>query len=166
MDARNDRDLAPAALRLEVEALNADYAECLDRGDYERWPQFFTDPCVYKIVARDNHERGLPLAIWLCESRGMLEDRVIAIRRTSVFGPRYMRHIVSGTVLKGWEADDLRAEANYLVLETLPDEPTRVFNTGRYFDRLRFDGEGQLRLRERLCVFDSLLVPNSLIFPI
>ena len=52
-----------------------------------------------------------------------------------------------------------------MALETLQDELTRVFNSGQYRDKLVAD-EGRLRFKEKLCIFDSLLVPNSLIYPL
>lgn len=153
------------ALRFEVEDLYTAYAEALDGGDFERWPGFFTEDAWYEVIPRENHERGLPLATIRCESRAMIEDRVTAIRETLMFEPRYMRHILSGFRIGPEEGDVLPVTASYLVLETLPDEATRVFNAGRYLDRLVRE-DGALRFREKRCVFDSCLVPNSLIFPI
>ena len=145
--------------------LYAQYAACLDNEEFERWPDFFTDTCTYKIVSRENFDRGLPLATWLCESKGMLLDRVTAIRRTSMYAPRYMRHIVSGILIKELCDDALIVHANYLVLETLVDALTRVFQTGRYVDTI-VGGNGRLQFSEKICVFDSVLVPNTLVYPI
>jgi 3-phenylpropionate/cinnamic acid dioxygenase small subunit len=152
-------------LRLALEELYADYAGCLDEERFEDWPAFFTDPCVYKIVPRENFERGLPLATWLCESRGYLADRVTAIRKTAVYAPRYLRRMVSGIRVLGWTGAVLEVRANYLAVETLQDELTRVFNAGQYRDKLVVEG-GKLKFREKLCIFDSLLVPNTLIYPL
>ena len=152
-------------LRLELEDLYAGYAACLDEERFEEWPEFFTDPCLYRIVPRENFERGLPLATWLCESKGYLIDRVTAIRRTAVYAPRYVRRIVSGIRILGWSDEVLEVRANYLALETLQDELTRVFNAGQYRDKLVVE-KGKLKFREKLCVFDSILVPNSLIYPL
>lgn len=152
-------------LRLQVEALYADYAACLDEERFEDWLEFFADPCLYKIVPRENFERGLPLATWLCESKGYLADRVTAIRKTAVYAPRYMRRMVSGIRVLGWTDAVLEVRASYLALETLHDELTRVFNTGQYRDKLVVE-DGRLKFREKLCIFDSLLVPNSLIYPL
>ena len=157
--------LSAGELRLELEALYAGYAACLDEERFEEWPEFFTEPCVYKIVPRENFERGLPLATWLCESKGYLLDRVTAIRKTAVYAPRYVRRMVSGIRVIGWTDTVLEVRANYLALETLQDELTRVFNAGQYRDKLVVDG-GKLKFREKVCLFDSLLVPNSLIYPL
>ena len=152
-------------LRLALEELYARYAACLDEERFEDWPEFFCDPCLYKIVPRENFERGLPLATWLCESKGYLADRVTAIRKTAVYAPRYVRRMVSGIRALGWTDGTLEVRANYLALETLHDELTRVFNTGQYRDKLIVE-DGKLKFREKICVFDSLLVPNSLVYPL
>ena len=153
------------ALRLEVEDLYAEYCAALDEGRYEDWAALFTEDCLYRIVPRDNHERGLPLAIMHCESRGMLLDRIVAIRETSYYAPRTLRHMVSGIRVAAEADGALRGQANYLVLQTLPEQPTTLFNAGRYLDTMVREA-GRLRLKERLCIFDSIVVPNSLIVPI
>jgi 3-phenylpropionate/cinnamic acid dioxygenase small subunit len=153
------------ALRLEVEDLHAEYCAALDEGRYEDWAALFTEDCLYRIVPRDNHERGLPLAIMHCESRGMLLDRIVAIRETSYYAPRTLRHMVSGIRVVADDDGALRGQANYLVLQTLPEQPTTLFNAGRYLDAIVREA-GRLRIKERLCIFDSIVVPNSLIVPI
>ncbi|HZF18222.1 MAG TPA: aromatic-ring-hydroxylating dioxygenase subunit beta [Burkholderiales bacterium] len=157
--------LSAGELRLELEDLYASYAASLDEERFEEWPEFFTDPCLYKIVPRENFERGLPLATWLCESKGYLADRVTAIRKTAVYAPRYVRRMVSGIRPLGWADAVLEVRANYLAVETLQDELTRIFNAGQYRDKLVVEG-GKLKFREKVCIFDSLLVPNSLIYPL
>ena len=152
-------------LRLELEDLFAAYAACLDDGELERWPEFFTDDCRYEIIPRENFERGLPLAVLRCESKAMLADRVVTIRQTQMFAPRALRHLVSGVRIVGIEGGIVRAHANYAVLQTLSDEHTTIFNAGRYLDRV-VRSDGVLKLAERLCVYDSVLVPGSLVYPI
>ena len=155
----------PIELRLEIEDLLTAYAAALDGDALETWPEFFTEACFYQIIPRDNYERGLPLALIRCESKGMLQDRVFAIRETMMYEPRYLRHLISGVRIVGEDGDGWRVEANYAVFETPLNELTRVFNVGRYLDRIVRDGE-QLKFAEKLCVFDSLLVPNSIVYPI
>lgn len=153
-------------LRYEVEELYAAYVECLDDGDLERWPDFFTDECLYQIIPRENWDRQLPLAVMLCESKGMLLDRVEALRRTSVYAPRSLRHLLSNIRVKAIESGDIRVQASYAVLQTLSGEETKIFNAGKYVDRVVRGGAGRLLFREKLCIFDSVLVPGSLIYPI
>jgi 3-phenylpropionate/cinnamic acid dioxygenase small subunit len=152
-------------LRLELEDLYANYAACLNEERFEDWPGFFVDKCLYKIVPRENHVRGLPLATMLCESKGYLLDRVQAIRRTQVFAPRVIRRLVSGIRPLGWQGEELECRAEYAAFETMNDELTRVFNVGRYLDRIVVE-DGRLKFKEKICVFDTNLVPNSLIYPL
>lgn len=152
-------------LRLELEELYADYAGVLDDGDYEAWPDFFTEACNYQVIARENFDQGLPLAAIRCESRGMLRDRVEAVRSTSMYEPRALRHLVGGVRILEATAKTVTARANFCIMETLNDEPTRVFLSGVYRDALVREGR-RLRFRERLCVFDSNLVLNSIVIPV
>jgi salicylate 5-hydroxylase small subunit len=152
-------------LRLELEALYADYVACLDEERFEAWPEFFTDDAVYRIIPRENFARGLPIATFHCESKGYLQDRVVAIRQTMVYTPRYLRRLVSNLRIFEWQDGKLAVHANYAAFETLPDDLTRVFSVGRYHDTL-VDSGGSLKFQEKLVIFDSELIPNSLIYPL
>ena len=125
---------------------------------------FFTEDCRYRVVARENHDRNLPLGTMDLQSRGALMDRVYAVQSTLFHAPYYQRHIVSGILVR---PDDggFRVQANYLVIRTKAGALSEIYNAGRYVDRIVADGE-RLRFREKICVFDSELIPNSLIYPI
>ena len=150
---------------LELAALYTDYAATLDGQDWELWPDFFLDECSYKVQPRENYERGLPLATMALESKGMLKDRVFGIKETLFHDPYYQRHVVSFPQVLETGGDAIRAQANYAVFRTKPNGMTSVFNVGRYLDVVRRTPEG-LRFESRLCVFDSEMIPNSLIYPI
>ncbi len=154
-----------ADLRLEVHDLLDAYVACLDDFELEAWPEFFTDDCFYQNIPRDNWDRDLPLATMRCESKGMLKDRVMALRETQLFVPRYMRHLVSAVRVTSVEDGVIGAQANYCVFQTLVDEETKVFQTGRYVDRIVRE-DGRLKFKEKSCVFDSITVPTSLVYPI
>ncbi len=150
--------------RFLVEEFHAEYAAVLDRNEIERWPDFFTDDAVYRVTARDNAEAGYRLDLMSCEGIGMLKDRAFAIKNTEMFAPRYVQHQISCIRVTGAADDLIDAEANYLILETLIDEPTRILQAGRYTDQFRILAGG-LKLRRRLCVYDTVLVPNCMVYP-
>lgn len=153
------------ALKWELEEFFTAYAECLDEDRLEEWPEFFTDTGIYKIVARENVKRNLPLATMSCEGKGMMKDRVVAIRQASVFSPRCLRHQVTNIRVRGQEGDGYLAQANYAVFQTLQDEETKVFNVGQYQDRIVFPN-GKPKFQKRVVIYDSLQVPGLLVFPI
>jgi salicylate 5-hydroxylase small subunit len=149
----------------ELMQLYAEYAACLDDGRFDDWPNLFTEDCHYRIVPRENHDRGLPLATMDLIGRGMLLDRVYAARSTLFHAPYYQRHIIGAARVTADTPVGIAAEANYLVIRTKRDLPSEVFNAGRYIDRIVRTPDG-LRFRSKLCVFDSELIPNSIIYPI
>jgi anthranilate 1,2-dioxygenase small subunit len=78
MDADN-------ALRLRVADLYADYAHAIDDDRLEDWPGFFTAQGVYRVVTRENLDLGLPLSLIYCDGRGMMEDRIAAMRTANIY---------------------------------------------------------------------------------
>ncbi len=163
--ALGPRFMVSPEIRDEIDALYADYAETLDENQLERWPDLFVEDCLYKVVPRENWDRDLPLALMRCESRGMLKDRVNAVRNTAVYAPRNFRHFIGQFRIQAEAPDRFRVRANYVVLQTLVDDLTRIQNAGKYVDLVVRTDEG-LRFKEKICVFDSVLVPNSLIYPV
>jgi salicylate 5-hydroxylase small subunit len=152
-------------LRLELDALNADYAAALDERRFDDWVAFFLEDAKYTVQARENFERGLPLALIALESRGMMKDRVYGVTQTIYHGPYYTRHVIGPARILSEDGDTVRAEANYAVFRTRPGDASEVYNVGRYVDELKRTGDG-LKFAHRLCVYDSEMVLNSLIYPI
>jgi len=152
-------------LRARLADLYCDYDDALNDGEFERWPELFIDACVYKVLPRQNYERGLPVAVIYCESRDMLIDRVVAIRETALYAPRTLRRFTTGICLHAISDDGLRLTANFAALQTMQDQPSKPFLCGRYQDRV-VDNAGVLRFAERLCIYDSTIVPTSLVYPL
>jgi salicylate 5-hydroxylase small subunit len=150
---------------LALTQLYADYASAVDSGQWDLWPEFFTDDCVYRLQPRENHERGFPLATLSFTSKGMLKDRVYGIRETLFHDPYYQRHVVGTPVLREVLPGGWRCEANYAVLRTKLSDASTVFNVGRYLDVVVRTPAG-LKFQRRECIYDSEMVPNSIIYPI
>lgn len=151
-------------LRHMVEDFNCDYADTLDRGEIEKWPDFFTDDGVYRLIARDNAEANLPLPLMYCDGKGMLKDRAYAIAHTEMFAPRYTMHQIAQVRVLGIEDDIVSAQANYVLYETLIDEPTHLLQCGKYHDLFLLQGD-RLLLKQRNCIYDTLLIPTCIVFP-
>lgn len=150
---------------LAITQFYARYASVVDAADWDQWPEMFTEDCVYRLQPRENHERGLPLATLAFTSRGMLLDRVYSIKDTLFHDPYYQRHIISSPVVHAAAADRWECETNYAVFRTKLSDTTTVFNVGRSFDTIVRTGSG-LRFARRECIYDSEMIPNSIIYPI
>ena len=148
-----------------IQQLYADYASAVDSGHWDLWPEFFTEQCVYKLQPRENHERCFPLCTLSLTSKGMLKDRVYGIQETLYHDPYYQRHVVGAPIVRQVDNGRIHSEANYAVFRTKFDKDSTVFNVGRYIDTIVQTPEG-FKFAERLCVYDSEMIPNSIIYPI
>ena len=162
-DARLDALL----LRQEIDEFNAAYAAALDEQRLLDWAEMFTDDAFYVVISRENADRGLPVGLIYCDSKKMIHDRAFALERTTMFAPRYLRHIVGNLQLLGQEQNgDVRARANYVLIQVLYDRPeAKLHQVGVYHDAFR-RVDGALKLAERRCIYDSLLVDNALCLPV
>ncbi|MFD0391663.1 aromatic-ring-hydroxylating dioxygenase subunit beta [Tistrella bauzanensis] len=85
-------DAAPAVdMRARVRDLYDAYYDTLDDVRLADWPDFFTVDCLYRVIPRENAERGYTLCTMQAESRGMLQDRVTGLTTTQMYAPRYYR---------------------------------------------------------------------------
>ena len=168
------------SLQLEINHLNAQYARALDEKDFEQWPEFFIHEGRYTVRSRENHERGLPLALIDLESQGMMRDRIFGVTQTIFHAPYYTRHVVSSTLVLGstptasvlppvqslsLEPTLWVSSTSYGVFRTKPTQNSEVFNVGQYWDHWTRT-PGGLKLVSRVCIYDSEMVLNSFIYPI
>ena len=152
-------------LHFEIEQLNHEYAHVLDSERYEEFPDLFVEDCLYRVVPRENHLLGLPIAAIHCESKGMIKDRIYAARESTMAEPRTLRHLISNIRILEASEEKIRAEANVLILQTMINRMTEIVLSGFYLDRI-VRSDGRFRFQERLCIYDSLLLPNSLVAPV
>lgn len=150
---------------LDLIHLYGDYASAVDSAQWDKWIDFFVDDCEYKIQPRENYERGFPLSTLALLSKNMLKDRVYGIHETLYHDPYYQRHVVGLPVIREDKEGVIVAEANYAVFRTKLSGESTVFNVGRYLDRIRRE-DGGLKFVSRLCIYDSEMIPNSIIYPI
>ncbi|WP_043110183.1 aromatic-ring-hydroxylating dioxygenase subunit beta [Polycyclovorans algicola] len=149
----------------EIAEFNAAYAHCIDDDQLEQWPEFFTEDCEYQIIPRENVDLGLPAAIMFCDNRGMLIDRIVALRKANIYAAHYSRHVLGAPVLLETDADGVRSQTSYVLLQTRMDGQTRVFSAGKYVDvMVRVDG--LLRVHRRTVVFDTHRIDSLLVTPI
>jgi anthranilate 1,2-dioxygenase small subunit len=156
---------AEVARRLELDALYADYAHCLDNDVLEEWPEFFTDDCGYRITSAENFEAGLPLGIVYATSKGMLVDRVMALRKANIYEPQRYRHVIGAIKIGTEEAGVLPVVANLLVVRIMQDGAMSLFAAGRYVDRLVRQGEAW-KFAKKDVVLDSRQIDTLLAIPI
>ena len=143
----------------------ADYVRSIDEDRLERWPDFFEDPCTYLITTAANHREGLQAGIVFATSRGMLVDRVSALREANIYERHTYRHILGMPAIVSHEGDRVRSETPFLVARIMRDGATDIFATGRYLDVYRIRDE-EAKLAERTVVCDSSRIDTLLALPL
>ena len=158
-------DFEAVARRLELDQLYADYVHCLDADDLERWPDFFTEDCFYRVTSAENYQAGLPLGLIYATSRNMLKDRVSALREANIYEPQRYRHLVSSIkIVEGYE-HTLDLMANFMVVRTMQEGDMTLFAAGRYLDQIR-RVDGSWKFARKNVVLDSRQIDTLLAIPI
>ncbi len=148
-----------------VAQLNADYARAIDDDRLEDWPEFFAEQCLYSITSIDNQRQGYPGGLMYADSKGMLQDRVAALREANIYERQTYRHLVGLPALLGETDGVVRVETPFLVVRIMRDGRMDLFATGRYLDAI-VEEAGALRFRERIVVCDSSRIDTLLALPL
>ncbi|MGR8920347.1 MAG: aromatic-ring-hydroxylating dioxygenase subunit beta [Gammaproteobacteria bacterium] len=157
--------MSDAELYFRIERLFAEYCACIDEGELERWPALFEENGCYRMVSRENHDNGNPIPLVLLDSRGMMEDRVYSLQNANIYAAHRYRHAQSGIRITGRIGEEIAVSSSYIVVQTLDDGFSEVYQAGAFHDRL-VDVGGELRFRERLVVYDTARVKTLLATPV
>lgn len=135
--------------------LNAAYARAIDNEKYEEWPEFFLEDCLYKVTTAENVAQGLEAGVIYADSRGMLRDRISALRQANIYERQRYRHIVGLPVVLGEDGGATDVETPFLIVRIMRDGRMEVFATGCYRDKVRLDAADTPRFAERIVVCDG-----------
>ncbi len=152
-------------LRQRIDDLLAAYAECIDDDRLEEWPDFFVENCHYLITSRESHALGYRHGVVYAASRGMLADRVLALRRANIFEPHHYRHIIGPTRIGRAENGVAEVRSNFIAVRIMHDGEMSLFASGRYLDRIDVSAE-PYRFVERLVILDSQRIDTLLVIPL
>jgi anthranilate 1,2-dioxygenase small subunit/terephthalate 1,2-dioxygenase oxygenase component beta subunit len=150
---------------LAVCAFNARYADVIDSDSLERWPDFFTEQCEYRITHAENEAEGLPAGIVWANTRAMLQDRVAALREANIYERQRYRHVLGMPLLTQSDGGTATARTPFMVARIMATGETQLFATGVYVDRFVHEG-GELKLQSRVAVCDSTVTDTLLALPL
>ena len=95
----------------------------------------------------------------------MMRDRIVSLRKANVFEPHTYRHLTSGLELTLVDGDTVETESNYVVVQTLTNGESFMYQAGRYFDRVVRTVRGW-RYQSKRAVYDTSRVPTLLVTPV
>ena len=153
-----------AGIGASVAKLMAAYAHAIDDDRLEEWPDFFTEDGVYRVTTRENANLNLPVSLIYCEGKGMLQDRISALRNANIYEPHVYCHMVGQPEILESKDGEHRVRNNFTVVRTMAEGDMSVFACGRFFDRV-VDISGVFRFRERVVILDSRRIDTLLVIP-
>jgi anthranilate 1,2-dioxygenase small subunit len=149
----------------QARQLISDYTYTIDDGAVSDWPTYFSEPCLYRITTRQNHEMVMPLSIMLCDNQAMLYDRVEAIEQANIFEPHYYRHVLSESKVIDKTDTTINMETSFICVRTMLDGRVTLFATGRYSDQIVLE-QGRCLFRSRVVILDSSKIDTLIAIPI
>jgi anthranilate 1,2-dioxygenase small subunit len=152
-------------LSRQIAQLQSEYCRCIDDGRLELWPELFTETCVYRITTAENHNAGLQVGVISATSRGMLKDRVSALREANIYERHSYRHVTGQPFLTSGSEGEATAETSFLIVRIMRDGTSSIFATGRYVDRYRREDD-RLRFAERIVICDSTRFDTLVALPL
>jgi anthranilate 1,2-dioxygenase small subunit len=157
--------IADIILWYELHRLQERYVSVIDTDRLEEWPDLFTEDGVYEIIPKENSDLGLPIGIMHCFGRPMMRDRIVSLRKANVFEPHVYRHMTSGLEFLQVDSNTIDMQSNYVVVQTLTDGESRVYQAGRYFDRVVRTADGW-RYQQKRAIYDTSRVQTLLVTPV
>jgi anthranilate 1,2-dioxygenase small subunit len=100
-----------------------------------------------------------------CDSRGMLRDRIRALRDANIYEPHVYRHLISGIRIQGETDGVWSVQSSYAVIRTMQDGENSVFSSGKYLDQIVLEND-KLLFQERLVICDSVRIDTLIVIPI
>ena len=154
-----------AGFHINIENFIIDYAHMIDDDRLEEWPGYFAEKCKYRIINRENYALGRQVGIMECSSRGMLKDRVKALREANVYEPHCYRHLLSGIRVVSENEETWGVETSFAVIRTMQEGDISIFASGKYVDEIILEN-GSCQFLSRVVVCDSSRIHTLVVIPI
>lgn len=158
-------DVGELSLWFALTRLQERYVAAIDDDRLEQWPDFFLEDAVYEIVPKENVDLGLPAGVMHCFGRAMMRDRITSLRHANVYEPQTYRHFTSALQFQYEGGGAIRMRSNYLVIRTLTNGESAVYQAGVY-DDVVVSTCGGWRYRSKRAIFDTSRVHTLLAIPV
>lgn len=153
------------AERQALQDFVADLAFCIDDGSYDRIPQFFAEEMLYLVIPRREYDLGRKVGFMRCESRGMLEDRLAAMRNGNIYEPHQYRHVLGSVLVDESANGTVHMRTSFVLVRTSQEGVADIFASGKYLDEIRVQ-EDRLQIKRRIAVLDSHRIDTLLVLPV
>jgi anthranilate 1,2-dioxygenase small subunit len=125
----------------------------------------FAEECSYRIMPRDNYDRGYPVSLLQCDSRAQLEDRVVSLLEANKYNLHTDRHVIGVPTVSGHVGGVIKLEASFLILQADAEGVGGLFAFGRYVDEV-VEEDGAMRFRSKIAIVDNFEIPRAISTPL
>ncbi len=164
-EAPDQLEKSDIGLQTQIEDMFADYVHSIDDDDIEAWPEFFTETGFYQIISRESHAAGHAIGLLHCDGKGMMKDRVKAMREANIFEPHRYTHVIERPRLKRHSPELFNARTNFIVTRTMQNGDMETFASGKYLDLVDVSKKTP-KFQKRLVVLDSRRIDILLVYPL
>jgi len=141
----------------------------------DEWPGLFTDQAEYIVITRENHERGLLIAVIRDDTKDRILDRVTIIKEFWGAGGRaedrhynnvVPRHVVGPVWVEPAGTGEVLVGANFAVYQTVQvDTSPRLLAVGEYRDVVEVVGT-IARLKSKTVILDTPVLQDVFVYPL
>ena len=117
------------------------------------------------MTSAENHKAGFEGGIIYADTKGMLIDRIAALRQANIYEKQSYRHILGLPHVTKNGGDTAESETPFMVVRVMHDGQSDIFATGVYLDSYRVEGN-DLKFAKRLVVCDSSRVDTLMALPL
>lgn len=139
------------------------------------WPELFTESAEYVVITRENHERGLPIAVIRDDTKDRILDRVTIVKDFWGAGGRaedhhynesWPRHIVGPAWVEFTGSGEAHMGANFVVYATVQvDAEPRLLALGEYQDVVDFSGD-VAKFKSMKVILDTSVLQDVFVYPL
>ena len=152
-------------VRDQIENFLVRTAHLIDADKLEAWPELFSADAVYEITTRENLEKNRPIGIMYCEGRGMLQDRILAMRTANIFEKHTYCHLLGRPEITDEGGKRYAVRSNFTVHRTMYTGSMELFTVGRYDDLISLES-GEPVFIKRQVVLDPRSLDTLLVIPL
>jgi 3-phenylpropionate/cinnamic acid dioxygenase small subunit len=138
-------------------------AALLDEQKYDEFVAEFTEDGGYRLIPRENHDRGLPTCI-IDDTRDRLIYRSQLIASQWHHGRFRETRMLSNFDVEFPGTDVAQAKANFAVYHTDAEGETRLHMVGRLEDSLVMK-QGRWRIRRRFAILETFKPTEVIVYP-
>ena len=138
-------------------------AALLDEQKYDEFVAEFTEDGSYRLIPRENHDRGLPTCI-IDDTRDRLIYRSQLISRQWHHGQFRETRMLTNFDVGFPAADTAQAKANFAVYHTDAEGESRLHMVGRLEDSLVML-DNRWRIRRRFGILETFKPTDVIVYP-